>query len=144
MAVRELTAKFDEQESRGHLARAWSRLVRKKIAVVCMAAIVLVYGAGIFAPFLAPYKYTDQDYTAIRKPPSREHLLGTDLKGRDVLTRVMWGIQNTVIITLVVMLTGGIFIGITLGLVSGYFGKKVDAVIMNSVDGRVPAAEHPP
>ena len=132
MAVRELTLEADEQRARGHLARAWSRLIRKKIAVVCMGAIVLVYGAGIFAPLIAPFEYTDQDYTAIRKPPSREHLLGTDLKGRDVLTRVLWGIQNTVIITLVVMGTGGLVIGVTLGLVSGYFGKKVDAVIMRT------------
>ena len=132
MAVRELTLEADEQRARGHLARAWSRLIRKKIAVVCMVAIVLVYGAGIFAPLIAPFEYTDQDYTAIRKPPSREHLLGTDLKGRDVLTRVLWGIQNTVIITLVVMGTGGLVIGVTLGLVSGYFGKKVDAVIMRT------------
>jgi ABC-type dipeptide/oligopeptide/nickel transport system permease subunit len=97
-----------------------------------MFAIVLVYGAGVLAPFIAPFEYTDQDYTAIRKPPSWDHLLGTDLKGRDVLTRVLWGIQNTVIITFVVMATGGILIGITLGLVSGYFGKKVDAVIMRT------------
>jgi ABC-type dipeptide/oligopeptide/nickel transport system permease subunit len=132
MAVSELTATAIEKPRRGHLARAWSRLIRKKIAVVCMVAIVLVYGAGIFAAFIAPYEYTDQDYTAIRKPPSREHLLGTDLKGRDVFTRVLWGIQNTVIITFVVMATGGLVIGITLGLISGYFGKQVDAVIMRT------------
>ena len=132
MAVSELTAPAIEQPQRGHLARAWSRLIRKKIAIVCMAAIVLVYGAGVFAPFIAPYEYTAQDYTAIRKPPSWEHLLGTDLKGRDVLTRVLWGIQNTVIITLVVMGTGGLLIGIALGLISGYFGKKADALIMRT------------
>ena len=132
MAVPQLTATVREHNPQGHLARAWSRLLRKKIALVCMATLVLVYGAGIFAPLLAPFEYTAQDYTAIRKPPSREHLFGTDLKGRDVLTRVLWGIQNTVIITMVVMGTGGLVLGISLGLVSGYFGKKVDAVIMRT------------
>ena len=132
MAVRELSSKAEEQPSKGHLARAWSRLIRKKIAVVCMATIVLVYGAGVFAPFLAPYEYTAQEYTAIRKPPSREHWLGTDLKGRDIFTRVLWGVQNTVIITLVVMGTGGLVLGVTLGLVAGYFGGRVDSAIMRT------------
>ncbi len=130
MAVRELTGERREQGSRGHLARAWSRLIRKKIAVVCMVALVLVYSAGILAPFISPYEYTAQDYTAIRKPPSTDHWAGTDLKGRDLLSRVLWGIQNTVIITVVSMATGGLLIGVTLGLVSGYFGKRIDSVIM--------------
>jgi peptide/nickel transport system permease protein len=130
VAVRELTGERREQGSRGHLARAWSRLIRKKIAVVCMVALVLVYSAGILAPFISPYEYTAQDYTAIRKPPSTDHWAGTDLKGRDLLSRVLWGIQNTVIITVVSMATGGLLIGVTLGLVSGYFGKRIDSVIM--------------
>lgn len=117
---------------RGHLARAWSRLLRKKIAVVCLATIIVIYGAGIFAPFVAPYEYTAQDYTVIKKPPSLSHWAGTDLAGRDVLTRVIWGVQNTVIITFVTMITGGLVIGITLGLVSGYFGRRVDSVIMRT------------
>lgn len=92
--------------------------------------LVVLYSVGIFAPLIAPYEYTAQDYTAIRKPPSAEHWAGTDLKGRDLLTRVMWGIQNTVIITVISMATGGLVIGVTLGLISGYFGRWVDALIM--------------
>jgi len=95
-----------------------------------LVALILLYSAGIFAPLIAPYEYTAQDYTAIRKPPSAEHWAGTDLKGRDLLTRVMWGIQNTVVITVVSMATGGLVIGVTLGLISGYFGRWVDALIM--------------
>ena len=64
------------------------------------------------------------------QPPSREHLAGTDLAGRDVFNRVLWGIQNTVILTVVAMLTGGIAIGVTLGLIAGYFGKRIDDLIM--------------
>jgi peptide/nickel transport system permease protein len=95
-----------------------------------VVVLVILYSVGIFAPLVAPYEYTDQDYTAIRKPPSAEHWAGTDLKGRDLLTRVLWGIQNTVIITVISMATGGLAIGVTLGLVSGYFGRWVDALIM--------------
>ena len=119
-----------EGKSKGHLARAWSRLVRKKIAVACMIIIAILYLSGIFAEFLAPYGYTEPHYTEIRKPPSLEHPFGTDRGGgRDQLTRIMWGIQNTVIITVVVMATGGLVIGVTLGLVSGYFGGRTDEVI---------------
>jgi peptide/nickel transport system permease protein len=105
-------------------------LIRKKLAITCMFFLIVVYGAGILAPLIAPAKYTDQDYSAIRKPPSLSHWAGTDLKGRDVLTRILWGIQNTVIITAVTMLTGGLLIGITLGLMSGYFRGRIDTVIM--------------
>lgn len=129
-ALSELEAAAEDQGGTGHLSRAWSRLVRKKLAVACMSVLALLYAVGLLAPLIAPYEYTAQDYTAIRKPPSAEHWAGTDLKGRDVLTRVMWGIQNTLIITFVAMATGGLVIGVTLGLISGYFGGKVDALIM--------------
>ena len=108
------------------------RLVRKKIAVTCMVALAIIYFAGIFAPFVAPYDYTETSFTAIRKPPSWEHWAGTDFGGRDVLSRVLWGIQNTVIITLVSMVTGGLLIGITMGLISGYFGAWVDTIVMRT------------
>lgn len=121
-----------EGRSKGHLRRAMERLVRKKIALVCMGVLVVIYGAGIFAPIIAPYEYTETDFTAIRKAPSWEHWAGTDFGGRDVFTRVIWGIQNTVIITLVAMVTGGLLIGITMGLISGYFGGKTDGLIMRT------------
>ena len=119
-----------QPRSRGHLARAWSRLIRKKLAMACMVTLAVVYSAGIFAPLIAPYGYGEQDYTIIRQPPTLQHLAGTDRAGRDLLTRVMWGVQNTMIITFVAMVTGGLLIGVTLGLVSGYFGKRIDSLIM--------------
>ena len=145
MAVAELALTGQrEHRGRGHLTRAWGRLVRKKIAVVCMAAIVLVYFSGIFAAWIGPYEYQEQDYSQIRKPPSIEtgeglggiwsgsHFAGTDRAGRDMFTRVLWGVQNTVLLTVVAMLTGALPIGLSLGLISGYFGGKVDAVIMRA------------
>lgn len=145
MAVSELAlAGQRAHRSRGHLARAWSRLVRKKIAVICMVSIVVVYLSGIFAAGIGPYEYQEQDYTQIRKGPSIEtgegvggfwsgsHFAGTDRAGRDVFTRLLWGIQNTVTLTVVAMLTGALPIGLSLGLISGYFGGKVDGLIMRA------------
>ena len=107
-----------------------------------MALLVTIYLAGVLASWISPYDYTDQDLFATREPPSlvfdqgvsgiwtKSHFAGTDLIGRDLFTRVLWGIQNTVILTVVSMLTGGILIGVTLGLVSGYYGRWTDTIIM--------------
>ena len=145
MAVQELAAVAEEQKtqrSKGHLARAMTRLVRKKIAVTCIVVLSVIYFAGIFAAWVSPYDYTAQDYTVIRNAPSyvldqgplafwtESHFAGTDRAGRDLFTRVLWGIQNTVILTLVAMLTGGLLIGVSLGLIAGYYGKRVDSFIM--------------
>ncbi len=146
MSVRELiTAADDEQYShKGHLNLALSRLMRKRIAVACMAALLILYAGGALANWISPYGYADQDYTAIRKPPSivtdhgitgfftESHFAGTDRIGRDVFTRVLWGVQNTMVLTLVATLTGALVIGLTLGLVSGYYGGRVDGFIMRA------------
>ena len=143
MAVRELSLAEEEGYTRkGHLARAMARLVRKKIAVTCMIVLAVVYVAGITAPWTAPQDYRYIDLTEIKKAPrlvtdqgvkgfwTKSHFAGTDLKGRDLYTRVLYGVQNTLILTAVAMLTGGLVIGVTLGLISGYFGGKTDAAIM--------------
>jgi len=133
VAVQELSiAEARGHRSRGHLARAFSRLVRKKIAVLSIVTLVVLYVAGFTANWITPYEYSEIDVTAIRMPPSLDHLAGTDRAGRDVFTRVLWGVQNTAILTLVSMLTGGILIGVTLGLIAGYFGSRVDSLIMRA------------
>ena len=121
MATAQQTAVLDDDrpyQRRGHLSRAFSRLIRKKIAATCMVILALVYFAGVFAPWVTPHDYRTPDLTAIRKLPtvvtdqgiagfwSKSYFAGTDLKGRDLLTRVLYGVQNTVILTLISMLTG--------------------------------------
>ena len=116
--------------SNGHFKTALNRLVRKKIAVICIIVLIVIYMCGLFASVISPYEYTAQDYTNIKKPPSIDHLMGTDRAGRDVFTRVLWGVQNTIIITFVALITGGIIIGVGLGLLAGYKGGKTDSIIM--------------
>ena len=115
---------------RGPVARAVSRLLRRPKAVFGIAALVVLYGGGIFAPLVAPYSYTEQDLLAAREPPSAEHLLGTDWVGRDVLSRVIFSLRTNLIVTGAAVATGSLVLGLGLGLVSGYFGGKTDAVIM--------------
>ena len=133
MAIEALVKERDRSaRSRGHLARAWSRLIRKKIAVASVAALVILYSAGIFASWVPTgYSYRELDYSALgAKAPSTSHWAGTDFAGRDILTRVMWGIRNTVLLTVISMATGGLLIGVSLGLMAGYFRGKVDSLIM--------------
>ena len=117
------------QPRQGHLARAVARLVRKKLAVVAITLLLGLYAGGVFAAWVSPYDYSYQDYSVIRNQPSLEHWAGTDRAGRDVLTRLLWGIQNTIILTFIAMITGGLLIGVTLGLIAGYFGGRVDVLV---------------
>jgi len=110
------------------------RLIRRPLALAAIAVIVTVYTAGILAPWIAPYGFSKTDLKHRFEGPSSEHLLGTDRLGRDVLSRLIWSSQTTVIISVATLATGGLALGVTLGLVSGYFGARVDSVIMRAGD----------
>jgi ABC-type dipeptide/oligopeptide/nickel transport system permease subunit len=113
---------------------ALERLFRKRVAVVCMVIIVILYGAGIFAGWLAPYGSNEQNLDASLLGPSADHFFGTDRLGRDLFSRVLFSLRTTVIITVSVLITGGIVIGVSLGLLAGYKGGWVDTLIMRIGD----------
>jgi len=119
-----------DRPSRGYLQLSLRRLFRKKLSIICLAVIVLMYGSGIFAPLVAPYGYNDQDLTKVKQGPSFSNPLGTDRLGRDMLTRVIYSLRTTVIITVISLVTGSLLLGISLGLLAGYFGRWLDAIIM--------------
>ena len=106
------------------------RLLRKKIGVGCLTIILLMYGSGILAPLVTPYGFNDQDLTITKQGPSFSHPFGTDRLGRDIFTRIIYGLRTTVIITVVTLATGSLAIGITMGLLAGYFGRLIDTAIM--------------
>ncbi|MEH0834570.1 ABC transporter permease [Pectobacterium cacticida] len=95
-------------------------------------AVIMV--AAIFAPFISPHDPYAQDVSQRLIPPvwhekgSWEHLLGTDKLGRDYLSRLLYGARVSLIIGLVAVVVSG-FIGVTLGVLAGYFGGRVDAVV---------------
>ncbi len=111
-------------------AQAGRRFIRNKKGMVCLIIIMLLYGAGILAPWIAPHAYDQQDLNRTLKSPSWEHPFGTDRLGRDMLSRIIFGIRTTVIVTVTAMVTGGLLLGIALGLISGYFGRLADNLIM--------------
>ena len=118
------------QRSRSYWAISLRRLLRKKIGVASLSAIILMYGAGVLSPLVTPYGYNDQDLDAAKQGPGLKHPFGTDRLGRDVLTRVIYGLRTTVISTVTTLVTGSLALGITAGLLSGYFGRWIDTIIM--------------
>ena len=119
-----------EVEPRSLWSMSVRRLLRKKVGMACLVVITLFYLAGILAPWVTPHDYRAQDLTMTKQRPSLSHPFGTDRLGRDIFTRVIYGLRTTVIITVAALATGSLFLGIGMGLISGYFGKSVDMVIM--------------
>lgn len=108
------------------------RLLSNRVGVVCLGVILLLYGAGILAPVVTPYGYNDQDLGNVKQPPSLAHPFGTDRLGRDNLTRVIYGLRTTVILTIATVATGTLALGVSLGLAAGYFGRITDVAIMRA------------
>lgn len=104
-----------------------------------LAIFFLFLIAAFFAEYLAPHSPTDQNITnALRAPcffegGTFEHLLGTDELGRDILSRMIFGARISLLVGFVAVVLSG-FIGTCLGLVSGYFGGRIDSIIMRFVD----------
>ncbi len=113
----------------GAWTQLWQRLRRKRLAMIGLVVIIIIYTLGIGANWLAPYGFTDQDLLRGLEGPTSDHWLGTDRLGRDMLSRSMYSARTTVIITALVIVTGGLIIGPTLGLIAGYRGGRIDGVI---------------
>ncbi len=118
--------------ARGHSywSLAFRRLARKKLAMICFSLIVFMYVGALFSPLITPYDFRAINLENTRQGPSLAHPFGTDRQGRDMLTRVIFGLRTTVIITITSLLGGTLVLGIVMGLLSGYLGRWVDAVIM--------------
>jgi ABC-type dipeptide/oligopeptide/nickel transport system permease subunit len=114
--------------------RALRRLMRRPVAVVAIIIIVVIYGAGILAPWVAPYGFNEADFQNRYAEPSLQHPLGTDNLGRDLLSRAIWSAQTTVIVSVAAVVTGGLFLGVSAGLAAGYAGGRTDSIIMRSAD----------
>ncbi len=107
--------------------------LRSPLTVVGLIIIALFLFAAIAAPLLAPYDPNKQQLSARLKPPTSEHLLGTDALGRDVLSRIIWGARVSLSIGLVVVISASI-IGTLIGLVAGYVGGFADDSLMRLTD----------
>ena len=126
------TAATDAREE-NPWARAWRRLRRRKGAMVGLVIVLLFVVLALAAPLVAPYDPIATSWSAVRKPPSWAHWLGTDEVGRDVLSRIIWGARASLSAGLVSVGIALAF-GVPLGLLAGYAGGWVDALLSRIVD----------
>ena len=111
-----------------------SPLARNRAAIVGLLVLLPIIVATVAPWILTGLHPNTQDLSASLQFPGEDHLLGTDKLGRDVWARIVYGAQPTLLGALVVVLISGL-IGIPLGLVAGYYGGRVDALIMRIFDG---------
>ena len=104
-----------------------SRILRNPLGLVSSAIIALVAIAAIAAPLIAPLDPAATDAMNIMAGPSGSHLLGTDSAGRDILSRIIFGSQATLLSALIVVVTS-IIIGVPTGLIAGYYGGRFDSI----------------
>jgi len=107
--------------------------LRSPLTVAGMIIIGVFVALAILAPVLAPYEPQQQKLAQRLKPPTAEHIMGTDQLGRDLWSRLLYGARISLTIGLVVVLSAGTF-GTLVGLVSGYAGGVVDEVLMRVTD----------
>ena len=113
--------------------RFWRRLSRHKLGMIGLIMLVILVFAAVFAPIVASIDPVEMDLKMKNKPPSAEHILGTDAIGRDVWARLVYGARVSLSVGLVAV---GIYtsIALVLGSISGFFGGHVDNVIMRFTD----------
>ena len=109
------------------------RLIQNRAAMIGGITILLLIILAVFAPWIAPYSYSYQNLDIGASPPSAEHLLGTDVLGRDLLSRLLYGARISLLVGFVA--TGvALVIGVSWGIIAGYFGGRVDSIMMRIVD----------
>lgn len=112
---------------------AWRRFRTNRKALLGMGMLAVFVLAAVFAPVVAPYDPIKTNLKLQFAPPSLEHLFGTDFYGRDVYSRVIYGLRISLVIGLVPSLIA-VAIGTVLGLLAGFRGRWTDGVIMRSAD----------
>ncbi|MBX3010960.1 MAG: ABC transporter permease [Caldilineaceae bacterium] len=117
----------------------WTRFWRSRRAVAGSAFLLVICLVALAAPVLAPYPASQQNPERVQLPPFSTstdktfHWLGTDALGRDLLSRMIYGGRVSLLVGITVVVVAGL-IGVPLGLLSGYFGKTLDTLIMRLVD----------
>ncbi len=128
-----LPRRLVSEEPAARTRARWRLLLRNKGAAAGAIVILLLVLAALFAPFLAPYDPFRTSAADALKPPSWEHLLGTDSLGRDILSRVMYGARISLLVGFAAV-AASLILGATLGIIGGYIGGWVDDAIMRSND----------
>ena len=112
---------------------AWVRLKKNKLAMIGLFVLCFVILVCAFAPFIMPYGYEEQNLRLGAVAPNATHWLGTDTFGRDLLTRIVYGGRVSLSVGFIATAVA-LLVGVTYGAIAGYFGGRIDAVMMRLVD----------
>ena len=125
---------LDNKYSRSSLYKdAWKRLKKNKLAILGLSIVLFLIFVAIFAPFLAPYEPNSRIKEDSSLSPSRTHFFGTDLLGRDIFSRVIYGSRISIEVGIVAVGIS-LVLGLFFGALAGYFGRWPDAIIMRVAD----------
>lgn len=132
-----ISARSQTSPHRESTKRAWYNFTRNKLSVVGLVLVLLIVAAAIFAPFITPYpKHAEAfvDFTAASQPPNAKYLLGTDVFGRDILTRIIFAFRGALLMGLGVIAMI-LPLGVIVGLITGYYkGTWIDTLMMRITD----------
>ena len=126
----------ESPKERGQLHYIWHLVARNPLFVIGLFIVALLLFSAFFAPYFTPYPEDATfgiNFAEKLKPPSSKHLFGADALGRDIFTRVVFGARMSLKIGIIVVFVS-MSIGIPLGLIAGFFGGKVDEIIMRVTD----------
>ncbi|MGV6807081.1 MAG: ABC transporter permease [bacterium] len=112
---------------------AWIRLRKNRLALFGLGVLLFLALVALLTPLIAPYGYETQNLALGATPPSWQHWMGTDIFGRDLLTRTLYGGRVSLMVGLVATAVS-LMIGVFWGAIAGYVGGRVDAVMMRLVD----------
>jgi oligopeptide transport system permease protein len=112
---------------------AWIKLRKNKLALLGFAILLFLIVVSLLTPWIAPYSYEEQNLMLGATAPSANHWLGTDIFGRDMLTRIMYGGRVSLMVGFIATAVA-LVIGILWGAMAGFVGGRVDAVMMRIVD----------
>ena len=114
---------------------AFTRLKRNRAAVVSLVVLAVIALLAVFAPLLSPYPFDEVDFEKIGVPPdfADAHWFGTDANGRDLFVRTLYGARVSLAVGLAAT-SVSLVIGVTYGAIAGYFGGRIDNIMMRLVD----------
>jgi peptide/nickel transport system permease protein len=121
------------RRSESLFAQTARRLKRSKTALFGLGMVIMLVFVALFADFLAPYNPIQNSQTETFQTPNATHWLGTDQFGRDMLSRIIYGSRISLAVGLSSVLLA-VFIGVPLGVIAGFYGGKLDSVIMRAMD----------
>ena len=131
-SVKDMTKEFEENGS-SLWKDAWIKLSKNHMALFGLSVLVILIVSSLLTPWIAPYNYEAQDLDLGATAPSMAHWLGTDIFGRDMLTRIMYGGRVSLMVGFIATAVA-LVIGILWGAVAGFFGGRVDDLMMRIVD----------